>query len=76
MKFSSAYSLSLELSKNLSFGKGLRYSDSTDLIFNRVIPIISIVLRETTRTISDSIDTSSPDESETECFPLLQWLTD
>ena len=39
-------------------------SDPEDRIFNRVIPDISVVLRETTLTISDSIETSSPIESE------------
>ena len=35
---------------------GTMYSDSEDLIFNRVISDISVVLRETTISISDSIE--------------------
>ena len=45
----------------------LRYSDPKDRIFNRfnrVILNISVVLGETTLTISDSIETGSPVESE------------
>ena len=38
-------------------GNGLRYLDPKDRIFNRVISDISVVLRETTLTISDSIET-------------------
>ena len=48
----------------MSFGKELGYTDAKDRIFNRVIWDISIVLRETTLTISDSIETASPVESE------------
>ena len=42
----------------------LRYSNPEDQIFNRVISDISAVLRETTLTISDYIETGSPVESE------------
>ena len=42
----------------------LRYPYPDIKIFNRVISDISVVLRETTLTISDSIETNSPDESE------------
>ena len=42
----------------------LRYSDPEDRIFNRVISDISVVLREITLTISDSIETRSSIESE------------
>ena len=38
----------------------LRYSDPEDQIFNPVILDISLALRETTLTISDSIKTGSP----------------
>ena len=47
----------------MSFGKGLSYPDSEDRIFNRVITDISVVLKETTLTISDSIETGSPVET-------------
>ena len=40
------------------------YPDHEDRIFNRVISHISVVLRETTLTISGSIDTGSAVESE------------
>ena len=42
----------------------LMYPDLEDRIFNRVISDISAVLRETTLTISDAIQTDSPVESE------------
>ena len=42
----------------------LRYPNREDRIFNRVISDISVVLRETTLTISDSIQTGSPVEKE------------
>ena len=42
----------------------VRYSDREDRIFNRVISDISVVLRETTLTISDFMVTDSPVESE------------
>ena len=42
----------------------LRHPDPEDRIFNRFISDISIVLRETTLTISGSIETVSPVESE------------
>ena len=38
----------------------LRYSYPDDRIFNLVISDISVVLRETTLIISDSIETGSP----------------
>ena len=42
----------------------LRYPDAEDRIFNRVVSIISVVRRETTFTVLDSIETVSPVESE------------
>ena len=42
----------------------LRYPDLEDRVFNRVISDISVVLGETTLTISDSVETGSPVESE------------
>ena len=42
----------------------LRYPDPDDIIFNRVISDISVVVRENTITISDSIEIGSPGESE------------
>ena len=42
----------------------LRYSDPVHRISNRVISDISVVLRETTLTISDSIETDLPQDSE------------
>ena len=42
----------------------LRYLDPEDRIFNRIISDISIELRETTLTISDSNETRSPVETE------------
>ena len=41
----------------------IRYQDPEDWIFNPVISDISIVLRETTLTISDFIQIGSPVES-------------
>ena len=41
------------------------FTDSRDRTFNRVISDISVVLKETTITISDSIGAVSPVESET-----------
>ena len=46
------------------FNAIVRYSDPENRIFNRVISDISVVLRETPPTISDSIQTGSPAESE------------
>ena len=42
----------------------VRYSDPKDRIFNRVISDISVVLWETTLTVSDSVKTVSPVKSE------------
>ena len=42
----------------------LRYSNPEKRSFNRVISDNSVVLRETTLTISDSVEASSPVESE------------
>ena len=42
----------------------LRYLDPEDRMSNRVISDISVVLRETTLTVSDSIETSFPVKSE------------
>ena len=42
----------------------LRYPDPEDRIFNRVISDISVVKREITLTISDTIEIVSPGESE------------
>ena len=42
----------------------LRCTDSEDRIFNHVISDISVVVRETTLTVSDSIETGSPADSE------------
>ena len=42
----------------------LRYPGSADRIFNRVILDMSVILRETTLTISDSDETGSPVETE------------
>ena len=42
----------------------LKYSDPEDRIFNRVISDISVVLRETILTISDSVETGSPVKTE------------
>ena len=42
----------------------LRYRDPKDRIFNGVISDISLKLRETIRTISYSIETGSPMETE------------
>ena len=39
----------------------LRYWDPEDRIFNRIILDISVALKETTLTISDSIETGSPE---------------
>ena len=41
----------------------LRYPDPEDRIFNHVISDISVELRETTLTISDSIETGSQSKS-------------
>ena len=48
-----------------------RWPDPEDRIFNRVISDISVVLRETTLTISHSIETGSPAFS---CIHLCSWL--
>ena len=46
--------------KDLSpIGKGLKYLDPDDRIFNRIASDISVEQRETTLTISDSIETGS-----------------
>ena len=45
----------------------LSHPDPEDRIFNRVISDISVVLRETTLTISDSIEAGSAVESEIVC---------
>ena len=42
----------------------LRYPNPEDRIFSPVISDISVVLRETTLIISDSIETGSPVETE------------
>ena len=41
-----------------------RYPDPAERFFNRVISYMNLVLRETSLTISDSIETGSPLESE------------
>ena len=41
-----------------------KYPDPEDRIFNRNISDIFVVLRETTLTVSDSIETGSPVETE------------
>ena len=46
------------------FGKLSRYLDFEDRIFNRVISDISVVLKKTTVTISDSIETGASVDSE------------
>ena len=50
----------------MSHFTSLRYSDPEDRMFDRIIYDVSIVLRETTLTISDSIVTGTPVESEIE----------
>ena len=60
LKLLSANSFSLEASQILSSGNELRYHYPEDPIFNCVISDISVVLRETTLTISDSNETGSP----------------
>ena len=45
-------------------GNGLSYQDSEDRTFNRAFSDVSVVFREITLTISDSIETDSPVESE------------
>ena len=52
------------LIKPLPDDKILRYSDPENRIFNRVFSDISVVLMETTLTISESIDTGSVIEIE------------
>ena len=47
----------------LILGKKLRYTDPEDRIFNRAISDISVVLRDTTLTISGFIETGLPVES-------------
>ena len=42
----------------------LKYSDPEYEVFSRAISVISVVLRETTLIISDSIETGAPVESE------------
>ena len=57
--------LVLQTRKNQGlFGKGLRYPNPEDRILNRVFWDISVVLKETAPTISDSIETNSPVETE------------
>ena len=55
--------LYLPLQKILEQIFAFRYPNSEDRIFNRVISDISIALRETTITISDSIKKGSPIET-------------
>ena len=51
----------LNLSKTRAFADDkIRFSYPEDRIFNRVISDISIVLRESTLTISDSTETGTP----------------
>ena len=56
------YSLLLEC--NALFIKPLRYVDPEDRIFNGVISDVSIELRGTTLTTSDSIERGSPVDTE------------
>ena len=60
--------------KKLSIGKELRYKEPEDrFFFNRVISVISIALRGTTLTISDSTrEPVSVEYEEWEWFPLVQ----
>ena len=52
----------------------LRYSFPEDRIFNPVTSDISVVLRDTTLTISNSIQTNLPVEYEiVRVIPLVQW---
>ena len=53
----------LFIGNNLIMAEELRYPNPEDWIFNRVISDISIVQRETTLTISDSVEIVSPVES-------------
>ena len=43
----------------------LRYLDPEDPFFNRVFSYISVVLRETTLAVSDSIETDLPVDTKT-----------